>query len=524
MTPSKILFYFCLSFITGIFLQSILSAQGGPAWGWKIPQMLVCGILLLGIILIILSLLSFPRKRESMVCAVDSGFPVKLGMTGTLGFCLLFLSLGILRMQISEFSIANDKLSKLNGTGKITLTGIILSEPDIRDTYQKLKVKVNDSTVLITTNRYPEYNYLDKIKITGKLEAPTEDEEFSYKNYLMKDGIYSTIFYPKIEVLGKSRGSLTPANFLYEKILFLKQKIRDSIQYNFSPPESSILEGTILGDNGAMSQDLKDKLNTTGLRHIIAVSGTHVVILSAIIMSLLIALGLKRGNAFYFALIIICFYVVLTGLPASGVRAGIMGGLYLLAQKLGRQSFGIRVIVLACAVMLIFNPLLLIYDIGFQLSFLAVIGLIYLEPPLAVIIKIFIKNLPTQAGKIENFVKVISATLAAQVFTLPILIYSFGNISFVSPITNLLIEPAVYGLMVFGFVSAFVGIFSTALGWIVSIPCYFLLQYFLWIINFFSQPWAIKTFENIHWIWLAILYLMIIIATKFLHKKFIQKF
>jgi len=499
MSPSKILFYFCLSFIAGIFLQSV----------FKIPQMFICGILFFGAALIFIRLLRFAHNDEIIIA----------------GFCLLFLSLGILRMQISEFNIANDKLSKFNGAEKIVLTGIISSEPDVRDTFQKLKIKVGDSVVLATTNRYPEYNYLDTIKITGNLETPPEDDEFSYKNYLMKDGIYSVMLYPKVSAIGESASGeelnkITPniVQNLYSGILFLKQKIRDSIQYNFFPPESSILEGIILGDSGSISQDLKDKLSIAGVRHIIAVSGTHVVILSSIIMSLFLAIGFRRGNAFYFSIASILFYVILTGLHPSGVRAGIMGGLYLLAQKLGRQSFGIRVIVLACAVMLIFNPLLLFYDVGFQLSFLAVIGLIYLEPILTKILNFVAKN------KIKNLIKIISATLSAQIFTLPILIYSFGKVSLISPITNLLILPIVYWMMIFGFLSSFLGILSTTLGWIISIPCYFLLQYFLWIIDFFSKSWAIKTFENVHWIWLVILYLIIIFCTKFLHRKFMQKF
>jgi len=487
MTPSKTLFYFSLSFISGIFLQSIL----------KIPQIFVCGILFLGIILICLSL--FLKKINFVI-----------------GFCLLFLAIGILRIQISEFDIKNDKLRQFNDTGKIVLEGTIINEPDTRDTFQKLKVKINDSTILVTTNRYPEYKYLDKIKITGKLETPQETDEFSYKNYLMKDGIYFVMFYPKISKVSEVR--LNTFERGYSVLLFLKQKLRQSVQSNFSPPQSSILEGTILGDNGAMSNDLKNKLSITGLRHIIAVPGTHVVILSSIVMSLLIMVGLKRGNAFYFALAFICFYIILTGLPASGIRAGIMGGLYLLAQKLGRQSMGIRVIVLACAVMLIFNPLLLFYDVGFQLSFLAVIGLIYLEPMFTKIMKIFTKD------KAENFIKIVSSTFAAQVFTMPIILYSFGNISFVSPITNLLVLPVVYWLMIFGFLSAFVGMFSITLGWIISVPCYFVLSYFLWVVDFFSQPWAIKTIENVNWIWLIIFYIIIGFATRFLNKKFIQKF
>ena len=77
-------------------------------------------------------------------------------MIHNIGFCLIFLVLGILRFQISEFNIANDKLSKFNGKGQVVLTGIISDEPDVRDTSQKIEVKVADSIILVTTKRYPD--------------------------------------------------------------------------------------------------------------------------------------------------------------------------------------------------------------------------------------------------------------------------------------------------------------------------------------------------------------------------------
>ena len=115
---------------------------------------------------------------------------------------MLFLVLGITRVQISEFSIENNKLAKLNDApNKITLIGQIIAEPDARDTSQKLKVKIGESIILVTAQRYPEYYYLDTIKITGKLKTPIVFDSFNYKNYLMKDGIYSVMDFPKIELL-----------------------------------------------------------------------------------------------------------------------------------------------------------------------------------------------------------------------------------------------------------------------------------------------------------------------------------
>ncbi len=432
------------------------------------------------------------------------------------GFCVLFLIVGILRIQIIEFNIASDKLSKLNGVGKVELVGVVYDEPDVRDKSQNLKVKVDNSVILVTTAKYPEYNYFDKVKLTGKLETPKELEDFNYKNYLMKDGIYSVMAFPKIE-LARAENKNFIEN-IYSFILVLKDKLRQSIRNNFSPPHSLILEGTVLGDNGVMSEDLKNKLNITGLRHVIAVSGTHIVILSAMLMSLLLAIGLWRGQAFYFSVAIIWFYIVLTGLCASGIRAGIMGTLYLLAQKLGRQSMGVRVIMIAAAIMLLANPLLLFYDIGFQLSFLAVLGLIYLDP----IIRMFL-NFVTKE-KVKSLTSILSATFSAQIFTLPVMLYNFGNISLIAPITNILILPTVPLMMGFGFVASFVGIVSRTLGWVLSVPCYILLEYFVKILDIFSQPWAMKTFENVHWIWVIVLYVIIVSVQRYLYKKYLQTF
>ncbi len=501
MTSSKILFLIGISFIGGVFLSSIFA----------IPQIIIWAFLLIGILLIIFSF----YKKIFII----------------LGFCLLIFCLGILRYQISIFNIENNDLIQLNDKqDEITLNGTVVKEPDNRDKVQRLKVKVDNfgGLVLITKNRYPEYNYLDKIEITGKLKTPADFGDFNYKNYLLKDGVYSVMDFPKTELISRFASS-SFGQLGFEKVLFVKQKLRESIRQIYLPPESLVIEGTILGDSSALTQELKDQLNITGLRHIIAVSGTHIIILSSILMYLFLFLGFWRGQAFYGSIAFIWLYILLTGLPASGIRAGIMATLFLFAQKIGRNAGGERIIVMSCALMLLINPLLLFYDIGFQLSFLAVLGLIYLQKPINEFLKFivsFIKNKINKAKKpqkenekLDSIFNMVSATLSAQIFTIPIMLYNFGNISFIAPITNILVLPIVEYLMIFGFLSSIIGIFSEFLGFIISIPSYFLIIYFLKILEIFSQAWAMKVFENVHWIWLIILYLIIIIFVAWVKKK-----
>jgi competence protein ComEC len=502
MSKSKILFYFCLSFIFGIFLSSIIAFSQPLMLGFLTPHLLIGAGLILGIILI-----SVLRRYPKVA---------------VMGFCLIFLILGIWRHQTVELRIKNNELRKYNDLGEvITLVGKVVSEPDVREKSTKLTTEINPITwvetgsrpilgkVLITVGRYPEYKYGDELKIIGELKTPPVFEDFNYKDYLAKSGIYSVVCWPEIEILAKDQG-----NFIYRKILGFKNKLRESIYQNLSPPQTSILGAMILGDKSRMSDDLKEKLNIAGVRHITAVSGMHIVILSGVLMSLLLGLGFWRGQAFYFSIIIISLFIIMIGAHPSAIRAGIMGGLFLLGQKVGRKSFSPRAIIMAAALMLVINPLLLLDDVGFQLSFLAAMGIIYLSP----IFKRWFKFVP---GEIRN---ILAMTFAAQIFTLPILVYNFGRISLVAPLTNILILTFVPLIMISGFIFALVGMLWQPLGWIFSLPCWLLLTYLLKIVDFFSQPWAAKTIENIHWFWLIISYLILGFLVFWLNKREKLKF
>jgi competence protein ComEC len=495
MSASRALFYFCISLIIGIALESLI----------KIPAIFVWGFLIIGAVGVIASFF----KKETMV----------------ISFCLLGLTLGITRLQISEFIIANDALSRFNDMPqKMVLVGKIISEPDVRATTQKLTIEIKNpdgsrSLILVTSGRYADYHYLDIIQVNGKLKTPIITDEFNYKNYLAKDRVYSVMDYPAIEIVSQQH-DYTMFSYAYEKILFAKAALMDSINYHFSPPQSHILQGMVFGSDKTMPKDLKDTFTNTGLSHVTAVSGTNIIILINMVMIFLLFLGFWRGQAFYLAIIFIWLYIALIGFPASGVRAAMMGCTGLLAQKLGRQNTGSRVLVATAAVMLLENPLLLPYDIGFQLSFLASLGIIHIKPLMDNIIYAVSftkksedkKEITKSQGTLKFFLDILSITLAAQIITLPIMVYNFGVVSLIAPITNLLALPVVELLTVLGFLTSLAGVFSNILGFIFSIPCYLLLWYFLTVLDLFSQPWATKTIQHISWIWVAAYYMVLFIV------------
>ncbi len=505
MSSSKSLFLLCLSCMIGIALQS----------GFNIGRSYyVIGFLFVGTI------------------TMFSYFIFKKPAVIVIGLSLIFLVIGIARFQITELNIKQDEVRKLNDSPeKIILTGQIISEPDVRDNVQRLKVKMNNSVVLITIGRYPAVNYLDIVKATGKLTTPHMIEDFNYKDYLLKDHIYSVMDFPKLEIVSQEH-DFGIAAFLYEQILMVKGKLSKSIQANFSKVQGSIVEGMVLGTSNKMPEDLQNKLNSEGLTHIIAVSGSHIVILTSLIMSLLLILGFWRQQGLYLTVIFIWIYIIFVGLPPSGVRAGIMGTILLVSQILGRQNTSSRTIVLAAALMLLQNPLLLQYDVGFQLSFLASLGIIYGKPLFDIGLNRIgaIGNNISQAwfsspakdfiqNQARNLRDILSVTLAAQLFTLPIVLHYFKSVSLVALLTNLLVLPVVTFIMSFGFLAALLGAVSNFLGWIFYLPCWLLLTYFLKILDIFYQPWALVNFPNISLIWFVLYYIALFSTVFYLQQK-----
>ena len=485
MTSSKILFYYCLVFILGVFLSSIL----------KIPQLFLLGFLILAILLILIS-----WRYEKLMF---------------LGFCILFLVLGIWRHQVALLEIENSKIKNFIGQN-IILSGIVDKEPKIKEKITQLEVEIEDSgKILVTTRKYPEYKYGDRIEISGKLENPDIIEGFSaqggsasgwnYKDYLLKDGILAVMDFPKIDLVEKNQG-----NLVMSALFSFKEKLKESLNKVLPIPHSGVLEALLFGEENNISNEWKEKFNLTGTRHIAAVSGMNITIISAILLSFLLALGLWRNQAFYFSIAILIMYILMIGAPASGVRAGIMAILFLTSQHFGRLSSASRLMLFAATIMLAINPLLLRLDVGFQLSFLAVMGLIFLQPFFSELLKKIPDNFQLRTS--------LATTLSAQIFVLPLLIYNFGQVSLISPLINILILPLIPFITIFGFIFSFIGIFLQSLARILFWFVYLMIAYILKVVDFFSKfSFASLNFKNVSWIWLIILYFILIVIVRKIH-------
>ena len=202
----------------------------------------------------------------------------------------------------------------------------------------------------------------------------------------------------------------------------------------------------------------------------------------------------------------------MTGAPSSAVRAGIMGSLVIWAMKEGRLANSTNAILFAAGAMLAINPLLLRYDAGFQLSFLATIGIVQLSPILE---KFFWKG---RAPKLVQ--ETIILTISAIIFVLPVILNSFEKLSLVSPIANFFILPAIPAIMLGGFAAGMAGLVFLPLGKFVGFLPYILLKIELFVIQWMaSLPWASVEVKNFGWKYITVYYFFLAVVLTHVKKK-----
>lgn len=280
----------------------------------------------------------------------------------------------------------------------------------------------------------------------------------------------------------------------------LKNSLSKGLERVLLPPHSSLYKAMILGDKSGISYDMRQALSRAGLSHIVAISGMHIAIFTLVLFWILLRF-IKRKYASIIAIFILAFYILMIGAPASAVRAGIMAGVIILAQLLGRPNSTLRALLYAATAMVIASPIIMRFDIGFQLSFLAVLGILLFYKPLDNFFKKtqykfieFITHRPITkdrdvavylAEEKFGFTTLLAITLSAQVVTSPLILYYFDVFSIFSPITNVLVVPVLPFVLILGFLAAIFG----ALNFIpvlFAAPAWLFSAYIWGVINLFT--------------------------------------
>jgi competence protein ComEC len=397
--------------------------------------------------------------------------------------CLLFLvfGLGLLRVEVADFKFGHSALEDSLGT-KVSLEGTVAKEPDIRERSVQLYVDTGEDKLLVTADRLTDVSYGDMIRFSGQLERPESfvtdlGRTFDYPKYLQVKGVEYRVSFAEVEVIDEGGG-----NFFIGYLLKLKSVFIDSIERIINEPEVGLGKGLLLGVKSSLGEETEDNFRRTGIIHIVVLSGYNVMLVVAFIL-FCFSFFLSLRWRLVAGVIAIIAFALIVGLSATVVRASIMASLVLFAEAFGRQYDVLRALIFAGLIMVIINPYLLLFDIGFQLSFMATLGLILLVP-----------KFETNFVKQQNLFKAkdfILATVATQIAVLPLLLYHIGEISLIAVIVNLLVLPMVPVAMLLTFLAGVIGFISVTLGSLVGFLASISLEYILYIANVFgSLPFA----------------------------------
>ncbi|MFQ5401159.1 MAG: DNA internalization-related competence protein ComEC/Rec2 [Anaerolineae bacterium] len=444
------------------------------------------------------SLVEWPLVSWLVVAGIGASGSALLRHRRRAGLMLLIfvgLGLGGARTVTAVSPITSAHIASYNEAGEVTLTGLVVDEPDVRDRSVNLRVAADritladgrtqlvEGVVLVRAFRFPVIEYGARVQVTGVLETPPEFEEFSYKAYLARQGIHSLMNLPQITLLAEGEG-----NSLKQAIFAIKTRAQATINRLIPDPQAALLSGILLGNDNGIAPDLADAFRTTGMTHIIAISGFNIAILIAVLVSVSEPLLGRRG-AVAFAVVGVALYTLLVGADASVVRAAIMGGIYLIASRLlGRPNFAYASLFLAAFLMTLLQPLTL-WDVGFQLSFAATLGLMLYADPFTRWTRERLArwfNRETVRLMMGLISESILITLAAQVLTLPLMVAYFGQLSLISLPANALILPAQPGVMVWGGLATLTGMIVPAAGQVFAWVAWLFLAYTIWLVKVFA--------------------------------------
>ena len=391
---------------------------------------------------------------------------------------MLFLCLGAIRYQLSLPIINPSFIAFYNDQSTDTVVeGVIDEPPDRGDTYINLRVKVDQiqpagATDAIKANglllvRIPtsaSLGYGDRVRLQGKLQTPPENEEFSYRNYLAKHGIYSYLPYPSTLLIQTGMG-----NPLKSSLYAFRDKAVKTVYTLFPDPEASLISGILLGIQSGLSPELQEAFRQTGTSHIIVISGFNITIIAGLFTFLFSRIFGRYRGAIFAALGII-LYALLVGANAAVVRAAILGLLTLLGHLVGRRQSALNSLTLAAGVMAVETPNVL-WDVSFQLSFAATLGImLYAEPMTEWFLRISSRFLTQdRAEKLAGLMgEYLLLTLAAQLTTLPLMVYYFKRFSLTAIIANPLILPVQPPLMVFSGLAVLMGMILRPVGQLLA--------------------------------------------------------
>lgn len=362
-------------------------------------------------------------------------------------------------------------------------------EPTVSNKGQEFAIETHDNqAIYVKTSVFPRYHYGDILAIRGSLQV-RENE---------KGHRFLRLNFPKIQ---RNENSGNP---VMEASIAIRQHSSALFSSTLPPVSSSLLLGIVFGSKEDFSDGFKDALQSTGVLHVIAASGMNVSFFTGAVMFSLGAF-LERRIAIICSIFAVIFYSFLVGFEPSIIRASIMALIAFAASFFGRQRVGVWALVLTGYTMIVWQPNFL-WDVGFQLSFMATLGILLINNRLSVL---------SRFGYIAEDIK---TTISAELATFPILLGTFGQVGVLSLLVNALVLWTVPLLMLLGSLAVIAGLIASPIGSVILYLSLPLLLYFQWIVSIFgSLGW---NFSVDHFPWqLIVLYYVLLCVIFFATRK-----
>ncbi len=352
-----------------------------------------------------------------------------------------------------------------------TFRGEVIGYPERRENRTNLTVRMNGlngARLFVTVPTEPEFAYGDTVAFRGKILEPTG----TWGKTLEKDRIRGTVSFPKTELVSRGGGSPILA-FLY--------RVRNAVirgTYRSLPArEAALASGLVVGDTSGFSAEFRESMKASGTTHLTALSGYNIMVVVGIVGAVLASVFNRRVTFVLIALTLLGF-VSATGAEASAVRAAVMASVLLLAGQVGRSYDPRNAIAFAGISMILVNPKVLAFDLGFELSFLALVGITYVRPAILGWLRV-----RSGSESLLSWREALTASVSAQLAVLPILSSQLGYFSVLSFIPNVLLAPVVPLAMGLGFASSIAGWVSLFVGGAVGWLTYPVLHAVAWVIE-----------------------------------------
>ena len=394
-------------------------------------------------------------------------------------FAILLFMLGGLRMATTPLSSG---IAGYNGLGGMTIDGTVVGEPDRRDDKVLLRVAVEtitragtttptDGLVLVSAPPLSDAHYGDQISATGALYEPGASDRFSYADYLSRSGVFSVMQESAVTVMAHATG-----NDFFSELIDLKGRAADAIKHALPEPQASLLVGMLLGNQHGISPEVSDAFAQTGASQVIAISGFNMTVLSGVMIGALRRARIRRGYAALISIGVIGLYTLFVGANPAVVRAALMSGLLVIGTALRRETYLPASLAFAALVMSLLNPLVL-WDVSFQLSFFATLGIALFAEPLSQRFDgVLTRWLRPAVARLVSAVltEPLVVSLAALSLALPLTMLYFGQVSPFILLVNLLVMPVQPALLLIGGAATLTAVISPviaqALYWVDLLP------------------------------------------------------